>query len=58
MTIEYFRLDNLQGIKKMDLISRQKEHFAQARIKTGEGRFLLFWVLGFSYLRKMQKTFK
>jgi hypothetical protein len=37
----------------MDLISRQKEYFTQARIKTGEER--LFWVLGFSYLRKIQK---
>jgi hypothetical protein len=43
----------------IDLISLQKKKYsAQARIKTVEGRLLLFRVHGIAYLRKIQKTFK
>jgi hypothetical protein len=59
MTIEYFRLDNLQWINnRFNLSHRKKKYSAQARIKTVEGRLLLFRVHGIAYLRKIQKTFK
>jgi hypothetical protein len=55
MTIEYFRLDNLQWINNRFNLSTEKKIFRSSKNKTGEGRLLLFRVRGIAYLEKFRK---